>query len=208
MHTSFVRVARSVLVTAALSLSLAAPVAAGEPVDPNTLNPVPPAQFNPVCERVGGSIVCDLVFSDPPLIDEPSALFCDGTEILFSQFRSVVARRTYDPDGNLLRRQFREQFSGTYTNPSTGRVVDWVSHSTGIHVLAIPGDLASGVTNSAGLSIRMTDDEGRSVLIDAGRLVFDAATGDILVSHGPHHFDDYFVRGDVDALQPLCDALA
>jgi len=208
MRASLNRIARSVVVAIAVALSVVAPVAAGEPVDPDTLNPPPPAEFNPVCERVGGSIVCDLVFSDPPRIDEPSELFCEGTEILYSQFRSVVARRTYDADGNLLRRQFREQFTGTYTNPSTGRIVDWVSHSTGIHVLAIPGDLASGVTGGAGLSIRMTDADGRTVLIDAGRLVFDAATGDILVSHGPHHFDDYFARGNVDALQPLCDALA
>ena len=60
----------------------------------------------------------------------------------------------------------------------------------------------------AGLSIRITASDGGTVLIDAGQLVFDAATGDILESHGPHHFDDYFVRGDVEALQPLCDALA
>ncbi len=26
--------------------------------------------------------------------------------------------------------------------------------------------------------------------------------------YGPHHFDDYFARGDLEALQPLCDALA
>lgn len=207
MRRALVRTTRSVLIAIAATVVLVAPVAAGEPVDPNTLNPAPPPEFNPVCERVGGSIVCDLVFSDPPRIDEPSELFCAGTEILYSQFRSVVARRIYDADGNLLKRHFREQFMGTYTNPSTGQVVDWVSHSTGIHVLAIPGDLASGVTGSAGLSIRMTDADGRTVLIDAGRLVFDAATGDILVSHGPHHFDDYFARGNLDALQPLCDAL-
>ena len=207
MPASLVRIARSVVVATAATLMLVAPVAAKEPVDPNTLNPPPPAEFNPVCERLGGGIVCDLAFSDPPVIDEPSGLMCDGTEIIFSQYRSVVAKRVYDADGNLLKRQFREDFTGTYTNPSTGQIVNWVSHSTNIHVLAIPGDLASGVTSGAGLSIRMTDSDGRTVLVDAGRLVFDAATGDIIRSAGPHHFDDYFAEGDLNALQPLCDAL-
>ena len=39
----------------------------------------------------------------------------------------------------------------------------------------------------------VTDPGGGTVLIDAGRLVFDVATGDIIDSGGPHHFDDYFV---------------
>ena len=208
MPASLVRIARTIVVVAAATLLLVAPVAAGETVDPDTLNPPPPAEFNPVCERVGGGIVCDLEFSDPPRIDESADLFCDGDEILYSQFRSVVGTRIYDADGDLLKRQFRETFTGTYSNPATGSVVDWVSHSTNIQVLAIPGDLESGVTRGAGLSIRMTDADGRTVLLDAGRLVFDAATGDILASHGPHHFDDHFINGDPDALAPLCDALA
>lgn len=35
-------------------------------VDPSTLNPPPPPQFNPVCERVGGGTICTVQFSDPP----------------------------------------------------------------------------------------------------------------------------------------------
>jgi hypothetical protein len=208
MHASLARVARLVLVTTALMLSLVTPVAAKESVDPSTLNPPPPAEFNPVCERLGGGIVCDLAFSDPPVIDQPGELFCDGDQIFESWTRSVVGRRIYDADGNLLKRQFQEDLVGSFTNPSSGVTVDWVSHATNIHVLSVPGDLGSGVSSGAGLSIRITAPDGGTVLIDAGRLVFDGATGDFLASHGPHHFDDYFARGDVDALQPLCDALA
>ena len=208
MHASLVRIARSVAFTTAVTLSLVAPVAAGEPVDPSTLNPPPPAEFNPICERLGGGIVCYLEFSDPPVIDQPSELFCDGDQIFESWSRSVVGRRIYDANGNLLKRHFREDFVGTFTNPSSGVTVDWVTNASNIHVLAVPGDLASGVSSGAGLSIRITALDGGTVLIDAGRLVFDGATGDILESHGPHHFDDYFARGDVDALQALCDALA
>lgn len=207
MPASFDRVARSVVVATAAALLLVAPVAAKEPVDPATLNPPPPAEFNPVCERMGGGIVCDLAFSDPP-VDQASELFCDGDQIFESWNRSVVGRRIYDAEGNLLKRHFREDFVGTFTNPSSGVSVEWVTNASNIHVLSVPGDLASGVSSGAGLSIRISAPDGGTVLIDAGRLVFDGATGDILESHGPHHFDDYFARGDVEALQPLCDALA
>jgi len=205
MRASLIRIARSVVVASAVTLALVAPVAAGEPVDPNTLNPPPPAEFNPVCERVGGGIVCDLAFSDPPVIDQPGGLFCDGDQIYESWTRSVVGRRIYDADGNLLKRHFREDFVGSLTNPTSGAIVEFVTHATNIHVLSVPGDLASGISSGAGAG-RWFDPGGATVLVDAGRLVF-GPTG-IIESHGPHHFDDYFERGDLDALQPLCDALA
>ena len=204
MRAAHVRITRSILVVFAATLVLAAPVAARELVDPNTLNPPPPPEFNPTCQRLGGGIVCDLAFSDPPLFDEPSAIICDGTEILFSQTRSVVGKRIYDADGNLLKRHFREELAGTYSNPSTGQVIGWETHATNIHILSIPGDLASGISSGAG-SGRWFELGGATVLVDAGRLVF-GPTG-ILESHGKHHFDDYFERGDLDALQPICDAL-
>jgi hypothetical protein len=208
MPASLVRIARSVVVATAATLLLVAPAAAKEPVDPGTLNPPPPAEFNPVCERLGGGIVCDLAFSDPPVINEPGGLFCDGDQIYESWMRSVVGRRIYDADGNLLKRQFREYIVGSFANPSSGVTVGFVTHATNIHVLSVPGDLASGVSSGSGLPFRITASDGGTVLIDAGHLVSDAATGEILESHGPHHFDDYFVHGDVEALQPLCDALA
>lgn len=69
MHASLIRVARLVLMTTALTLSLVTPVAAKESVDPNTLNPPPSAEFNPVCERLGGGVVCELAFSDEPVVE-------------------------------------------------------------------------------------------------------------------------------------------
>jgi hypothetical protein len=73
-----------------VALSLTTPAAAREPVDPATLNPPPPAEFNPVCFREGAHIMCDIAFSDPDIVDEPSGIVCDGTELLFSQTRAVV----------------------------------------------------------------------------------------------------------------------
>jgi len=92
---------------------------ARESVDPSTLNPPPPDLFNAVCLTQGSQIVCDLAFSDPPVSDEPSGIVCDGTELLVSQTRDVVGKRFYDASGDLLRRHFREDFTGSFTNPET-----------------------------------------------------------------------------------------
>ena len=200
-------------VTAAAALGLlgvimwAAPVVAREPVDPGSLNPPPPASFGATCQRLGHQIVCDLAFSDPPFADEPSGIICGSTELLISQTRDVVGKRFYDANGDLLQRHFREAFSGTLTNPTTGKSADWVAHNTVIHNLATPGDIASGTTTVTGQQIRVFVAGGATVLLDAGRVVIDEATGEILSSAGPHHFDDYFVRGDADALRGICEAL-
>ena len=78
MRPSLTHVARSVALVIGLGMVLAAPVAAGESVDPNTLNPPPPASFNATCERTGNMILCNLAFSDPPVVMEPSGVVCGG----------------------------------------------------------------------------------------------------------------------------------
>jgi hypothetical protein len=193
--------------TVGLALAAASPASAREPVDPTTLTPPPPESFNAVCERTGNQIICTLRFSDPDIVAEPSGVVCGSTELLVSQTRSVVGKRYYDADGNLLTRHFRESFTGSFTNPVSGNVATFVAHNTVIHQLATPGDIASGTTSLTGQT-RMTGPGGNTILIDAGRLIIDEGTGEIVVTHGPHHFDDYFVRGDTHALDPLCAALA
>jgi hypothetical protein len=185
----------------------AAIASAREPVDPSTLNPPPPGPFNAVCQAQGSQIVCDLAFSDPPLTDEPSGVVCDGTELLISQTRDVVGKRCYDADGDLLRRHFREDFTGWFINPDTGASAAWVAHNSLVHDLAVPGDLASGTTRVSGQQIRIFSDHG-TVLMDAGRVVVDESNGEIVSYAGPKHFDDYFVRGDPAALDALCAAVS
>ena len=180
---------------------------AREPVDPSTLNPPPPGPFNAVCQAQGSQIVCDLAFSDPPLTDEPSGVVCDGTELLISQTRNVVGKRYYDADGGLLRRHFREDFTGSFTNPVSGASARFVAHDSLVHELAVPGDLASGTTRVSGQQIRIFSDHG-TVLMDAGRVVVDESNGEIISYAGPKHFDDYFVRGDPAALDALCAAVS
>jgi len=206
MRPALRHIARSTALVIGVSLAVAAPVAAREPVDPNTLSPPPPASFNATCERTGSGIVCDLAFSDPPLVSEPSAIICDGTELLVSQTRDVVGKRFYDANGNLTRRHFREDFAGTLTNPTSGITLDWVAHNTIIHNLAVPGDIASGQTTISGQQIRVFGANG-TVLVDVGHLVVDEATGELLDSSGKHAFDDYFINGNTEALAPICNAI-
>ena len=125
-----------------------------------------------------------------------------------SQSRSVVGTRLYNADGNLLQRHFRETFTGTFTNPDTGRVATWTQHDTILHRLATPGDVGSGSWSVSGQVSHVRAPDGRTILLDGGRVIVDASTGDILESHGPHRFDDYFARGDCHALDAICDALA
>jgi hypothetical protein len=125
-----------------LTVALALPASARTPVDPSTLNPAPPESFNAVCYRDGSHITCDLAFSDPDVVEEPSGIICGGTELLVSQTRAVVGKRTYDADGNLLQRHFRESLDGTFRNPDTGLFAFWTQHDTVIHNLAVPGNTA------------------------------------------------------------------
>ena len=191
-----------------LTVALAAPASARTPVDPSTLNPPPPPEFNPVCFVDGSHITCDIAFSDPDVVDAPSGIVCDGTELLISFSRSVVGKRTYDADGNLLQRHFREYFdNGTFSNPDTGLVALWTQHDTVIHNLAVPGDFATGTESLRGLESRVWLPDGGTILTDAGRLVFDAVSGEAVKVSAHHPFDTYYRLGDPSALAPLCAAL-
>jgi hypothetical protein len=201
------RVIRLVVLSVAL-LAIPSIVAARASVDPATLTPPPPPEFNPVCERVGNGIICELAFTDPLIVDEPIGVVCGTTELLFSQTRSVVGKRFYDADGLLLRRHFHEDISGTWTNPETGATANYAGGSTILHDLAVPGDVTGGVTRSSG-SVRIYVPGGGTILHqDAGHLVFDEATGTVLAQSGQHPFEDYFANGDLSALDALCEALA
>jgi hypothetical protein len=191
-----------------LAIGLAAPASAREVVDPNSLNPPPPASFNATCYRDGSHIACDLAFSDPPIVDDQSGIVCGVAGILVSQYRSVVGKRFYDAAGNLLQRHFRESFDGTFINPETGRVVLWTQHDTVIHDLAVPGDTSTGLERVSGLETRAWVPDGGTVVTDAGRFIVEVSTDEVLSISAHHPFDDYFRLGDASALAPLCAALA
>lgn len=206
-HSSIGRQAAGLIVALATVLALAPSAAAREPIDPSTLNPAPPATWDVTCDRQGSGIVCDLSFDDPAIVGEPSGIVCDGVELLLSGTRSVVGKRFYDANGDLLQRHFRESLAGSFTNPATGLVATWIQHDTVIHNLGTPGDLASGTFSVSGLTTQVIGPDGQTILVDAGTSLQDGATGDPIRAGGPHPFFDYFALGDASALQPLCDAL-
>jgi hypothetical protein len=196
------------VIASVIALALPAMVAAKEVVDPATLTPPPPPEFNPTCERVGKQIICEVVFTDPPIVDEPSGVVCSGTELLFSQMRSVVGKRFYDAEGLLLRRHFHEKVSGTWTNPVTGATASFSGGLTTLNDLAVPGEVLSGADRVSG-SIRIYFPDGGTIIHqDTGLLVLDeGGTGAALSQSGQHPFEDFFGSGDTTALDEFCSAL-
>jgi hypothetical protein len=202
------RIIRLVVVLSVMALAIPAIVAARTPVDPATLTPPVPPEFNPVCERVGNGIICEVAFTDPLTVDEPSGVVCGTTELLFSQTRSVVGKRFYDADGFLLRRHFHEDVSGTWKNPVTGATANFAGGGMTLHDLTVPGDVTSGTSRGSG-SVRIyVPGAGTILLADAGHTVLDEATGTVLAQSGQHPFEAYFAHGDLAALDALCAAVA
>jgi hypothetical protein len=185
-------------------------VLASQIVDPETLNPPPPPQFNPVCKAVGFGTLCTVDFVETHAPEATDLICGSGTNtfaVVSSDTRTVTGRRSYDENGNLTQRHFRQVLVGTFTNPLTGASLDYAESTTIIHDLSVPGDLSTGIETFMG-SVRLSLPQGGTVLIDAGRVVIDASDGTILFEAGQHPFDAYFVYGDTSALQPICDALS
>ena len=186
------------------------PVSAGQFVDPSTLNPPIPPEFNPECKAVGFGTLCtvDFVETHAP---EATDLICgsgpDSFAVVSSDTRTVTGRRYYDQNGDLTQRHFRQVLVGTFTNPSTGASLDYAESTTIVHDLSVPGDLSTGTETFTG-SVRLSEPQGGTVLIDAGRSVIDVSDGTILFEAGQHPFDAFYVFGDTSALQPICDALS
>jgi hypothetical protein len=185
-------------------------VLASQIVDPSTLNPPIPPEFNPECKAVGFGTLCtvDFVETHAP---EATDLICGSSPnsfaVVSSDTRTVTGRRYYDENGDLTQRHFRQVLVGTFTNPLTGASLDYAESTTIIHDLSVPGDLSTGTETFTG-SVRLSLPQGGTVLIDAGRVVIDESDGTILFEAGQHHFDAYFAYGDTSALQPICDALS
>ena len=185
-------------------------VSASQIVDPSTLNPPPPPQFNPLCKAVGFGTLCTIEFveREGPY---PSGIMCgsglDSFEVVISDTRTVAGNRYYDQNDDLTQRHFREVFVGTMTNPLTDASLDFVQADTVLHNLAVPGDVNTGTEAITG-STRVSRPNGGVVLIDAGRTVIDVSDGTLLLEAGQHPFEDYFGSGDTSALQPICEALS
>src|SRR6185369_9385600 len=124
-------------------LSWASQAFAREPVDPSTLNPPPPPEFNPVCKSTGNGTICTVTFSDPPSAGGSGIMCGSGVnmyEVFQFQNRSVKGTRYYDRNGNLTRRHFHEVVTGTVTNPLTHTALSYKGKGNTLHDLSNPGD--------------------------------------------------------------------
>src|SRR5689334_18551972 len=114
------RVIRHVAISLPALVILSIKSFAGTLVDPTTLNPPPPPNFDPVCQSAGIGTICDIQFSDPPFA-AGSEVICGSGSNTFEPFqyqnRSVRSKRYYDQNGNLVRTHYHEYLDGTLVNP-------------------------------------------------------------------------------------------
>ena len=198
-------------VAAIVAIGTGPAIARDRSVDPGTLSPAPPDFFNATCARTGLLIQCDLAFVDPVSpVEEPTGILCGSGaaqfEVLDTWTRSVVGKRVYSGDGLLLRRHFRDNWDGTFTNSATGATVAYEQRNTYLHDLTIPGNPGTG-TEQQTTHLRLDAPEG-SVVLESGRVAIAHEEDSVVFASGKHAFAAYFDDGDASALQPICEALS
>jgi hypothetical protein len=120
---------------------------------------------------------------------------CDGFEVINeSEGTLATLHRFFDRDGDLVRVSFHGQIEDTYTNSVTGKSISGRGQYNGQVVLEEPFE------REAGIQFHVLVPGAGVVLIDAGRVVFDAL-GEVVFQAGRHQVRD----GDFEA---LCAALA
>ena len=185
--------------------ALAAPVSTSAV----TLNP-PPPDFE-TCHAQGNQTICHgrQVF---PVGGDPTGIFCgsgsDSFEIVDHPGLLIQeATRWYDADGNLVGRKIHEVWlRSEWRNPLAGTAVSYRQAVTYSDEFVVPGDLGSAVETTTGVVNFIVPGHG-AIVRNAGRTVF-SFDGTLEFQAGPQAFVDYFVDGDLTALQPICDALA
>lgn len=187
-------------------------VHAGQSVDPSTLNPPPPPQFNPVCYLAGANIICDINFTVPE-DGGGTGVMCGSGANSFEiwgtgDVKTVHGHRYYDLNRNLLERNYQEVFTGgSLYNPNTGASINTYQRDRVVHKLAVPGDSSTGYAHISGVN-QFSLPQGGTILLDVG---LEILTADYEASlfESPHHpLYEFFALGNSAAIQPLCDALS
>lgn len=181
------------------------------PVDPNTLIPPPPPEFNPVCWTTKTGVTCHVQFSDPPSPDQGTGIFCQSGattyEVLQTPNRAVNGIRWYNLDLKLVEKRYTEDGYGTFKNTVTGAILKYVQNDI-VHTMpSVPGDQDTGIVTVTGVQGRVFRPDGRTVLVDTGVSTY-GGDGSFISHVGVHPFDDYYALGITSALQPICDGLA
>ena len=147
----FALIRRSTSYLAALSLTLAlAPSAlAGAPVDPTTLNPVPPDIYS--CQADGLNTICRASFEETLVAD--NGPICGDQHFFEWTTSSVDVVRFYDANHDLVRRTRRLSLSGFFSLSPIGAppTINVIVHQNSVEEFTVPGDLSSGIETVHGL---------------------------------------------------------
>lgn len=195
-----------VIATACVVACAAAPaVIAGAPVT-QTLVPPPPS-FE-TCKAFGDGTLCEGSIADSygPI---DTGIVCGSGPGAFHVFDSAstneVARRVYDANGFLVRRDRHDRADGQLSNPAAGTSLPYTQVQEITDELAVPGDFASATTTTTG-QFHLRADGGAPMVIGAGRTVF-GPDGTLEFQAGPTGLLD-LIFGAPSAVQPVCAALA
>ena len=174
-----------------------------------TLNPPPPDYER--CQSEGNQTICHGQHV-LPAVGDPTGIFCgsgpDEFEIVDHPDTLMgESTRWYDADGNLVARKIhRVYLRSEWMNPIAGTAVSYRQSVTYSDEFVVPGDLGTAAETTTGVVNFVVPGHG-AIVRNAGRTVF-SFDGTLEFRAGPQAFIDYFVDGDLSALQPLCDALA
>jgi hypothetical protein len=190
------------LVVCCAALGAATGGRAGQPATQPLVPPPPPFE---TCKAVGAGTLCEgSIASSYGPVD--TGLVCGSGPRAFDVFDAAseneVARRVYDANGFLIRRDRHDRYVGQLSNPGAG-VLPYTQVQEMTDELAIPGDFGSATTTITG---QMHVGSGVPVLVGAGRLVF-ASDGTVEFHSGPSGFLD-LLFGRPSAVDPICAGLA
>lgn len=121
------------------------------------------------------------------------AFVCDDVTLVGHEEGTLSITGFFDKQGDFVRDQFHWNITGTLRREATGEIVSYSAHYTDAYT-ASDGTLTF---NGIPLKLRLPDG---SVIVDAGRLVFDPDTEETFFLAGPHA-----LRGNVAAT--ICNAL-
>jgi hypothetical protein len=115
--------------------------------------------------------------------------------------------RTYDADGNLIRRVEHEVWTDAYwSNPLSGKIVTYTQRGTFTDVLIVPGDFDSTVETQVGENVYTDPVTHKKVLTSVGRTVYGPEG--LVSESGQQPFIVAFEQGDMSVFDPICAALA
>jgi hypothetical protein len=185
------------------------PSAVAAPPSPQDLNPAPPDLYT--CKPLGAGTICTGSIHEVKVAEPQTELVCgtgaDAFVIHDNGVEDSDFTRWYDADGNLTRRVRHEVWTHAYwSNPLTGKAVEYTQRQKTTTELTLPGDLDSAVETVVGENVYTDPATHKKVMHSVGRTVFGP---DGLVSEsGQQPFIDAFENGDMSVFDPICAALS